>query len=96
MDRPAPGRAQDHSAGTTLPARLSSTQRGRGEAPLSEFAVDLDFIRNDEIASHRYYQEFLGRFGLRWFAGIPIRPPEGVSALSVQRKAVRGPFSVRE
>ena len=33
-------------------------------------ATDLDFTSADEIANHPYDQEFLGRFGLRWFAGV--------------------------
>ena len=58
--------------------------------------VDLDYFSNEEIERHPYYQEFLGRFGLRWSAVVRIAMPDGDCALSIQRTIEAGPFSVSE
>jgi DNA-binding CsgD family transcriptional regulator len=70
-------------------------ERYRGVPALKTrgIVVDFDFFTNEEIERHPYYREFLGRFGLRWFAGVPIRTPNGTCCLSIQRTIKQGPFS---
>lgn len=58
--------------------------------------VDQDFTTTDEIARHPYYQEFLGPFGLRWWAGIGFRSGDDVWCLAVQRRTKRGYFDLDE
>ena len=43
-----------------------------------------------------YYQDFLGRHGLRWFAGVKVGEGEDVWALVLQRTIAQGPFSPDE
>lgn len=57
---------------------------------------DLDFATSEEIARNPYYQEFLGREGLRWFAGVKIAIGEDLWCLSIQRSTKQGPFSPDE
>jgi DNA-binding CsgD family transcriptional regulator/PAS domain-containing protein len=57
---------------------------------------DLDFMTQDEIKRSPYYQEFLGREGLRWFAGVKIMAGEDAWCLSIQRSIDQGPFSKEE
>lgn len=59
-------------------------------------STEFDYISADEIARHPYYQEFLARFGLRWFAGIKVGSGEDVWCLSLQRSIVQGPFAPAE
>lgn len=58
--------------------------------------VDQDFTTTDEIARHPYYQEFLGPFGLRWWAGMGFRSGEDVWCLAVQRRTETGYFDLDE
>ena len=44
----------------------------------------------------KYYQDFLGRHGLRWFAGVKVGEGEDVWALTLQRTVAQGPFSSAE
>lgn len=59
-------------------------------------STEFDFINTDEIARHPYYQEFLARFGLRWFGGVKVGVGEDVWCLSLQRSVVQGPFAPSE
>jgi DNA-binding CsgD family transcriptional regulator/PAS domain-containing protein len=59
-------------------------------------ASEFDFTNADEIASHPYYQEFLGRFGLRWFGGVKVASGDDFWVCSIQRTIEQGPFSPRE
>jgi PAS domain-containing protein len=59
-------------------------------------ATDLDFMTIDAMGSHPYYQDFLGRHGLRWFAGIRVGRGEDEWCLSLQRKTDQEPFSVED
>lgn len=58
--------------------------------------VDQDFTTTDEIARHPYYQEFLGPFGLRWWAGMGFRSGDDVWCLAVQRRTEKGYFDLDE
>lgn len=57
---------------------------------------DLDLFKPEYIEKHPYYQEFLGPYGYRWFAGVRVAFGEDVWCLSIQRKIERGPFSNTE
>jgi hypothetical protein len=70
--------------------------RGLPRFKQSGFMVDLDYFSNEEIERNPYYQEFLGRFGLRWSAVLRIATPDGDCALSIQRTIKAGPFSASE
>lgn len=51
-----------------------------------------DYITPAEMDRHPYYQDFLARFGLRWFAALKVSAGEECWALSLQRTATQGPF----
>jgi DNA-binding CsgD family transcriptional regulator len=59
-------------------------------------ATEFDFTNAHEIASHPYYQDFLARFDLRWFAGVKVAVEDDLWVCSIQRTIERGPFSPRE
>jgi DNA-binding CsgD family transcriptional regulator/PAS domain-containing protein len=59
-------------------------------------ATELDIVTADEIATHPYWQEFLGRFGLRWFAGVKVASGDDFWCCSIQRTIQQGPFSPGE
>jgi DNA-binding CsgD family transcriptional regulator/PAS domain-containing protein len=58
--------------------------------------TDLDFTSADAIAHDPYYQDFLGRHGLRWFAGVKVAHGDDEWCLSIQRSIEQGPFSSAE
>lgn len=62
-------------------------ERHRGAALIRRngIAVDDDFITPEQIAKSPYYQEFLARHQLRWFAGLRIGVGDEVWCLSLQR-----------
>lgn len=57
---------------------------------------DTDFMDLDGIKKHPFYQEFLARHGLRWFAGIKVECGEEVWCLSIQRRIEQGPFPAED
>jgi DNA-binding CsgD family transcriptional regulator/PAS domain-containing protein len=57
---------------------------------------EFDFTTSEEMAKSPYYQEFLARHGLRWFAGVKVGEGEDVWALTLQRTVAQGPFSPDE
>jgi DNA-binding CsgD family transcriptional regulator len=57
---------------------------------------DLDFVTEDEIKRSAYYHDFLGRDGLRWFAGVKVAVGNDVWCLSIQRSIRQGPFERAE
>jgi len=59
-------------------------------------ADDLDFISQDEMKRHPYYQEFLQPHGLQYFAGVRMAAGDDLWCVSIQRSAQQGPFSPRE
>jgi DNA-binding CsgD family transcriptional regulator len=58
--------------------------------------TDLDMVTTDQIARAPYYQDFLGRHGMRWFAGVGFRVANELWLLSVQRSIAQGPFVGKE
>ena len=57
---------------------------------------EFDFTTSEEMARSPYYHDFLGRHGLRWFAGVKVGEGEDVWALTLQRTCAQGPFSPEE
>ena len=64
--------------------------------PRRGVSSEFDFTTPEEIAKSPYYQDFLGRYGLRWFAGVKVGEGEDVWALVLQRTIAQGPFSPDE
>lgn len=54
---------------------------------------EFDFTTSEEMAKSPYYQEFLARHGLKWFAGVKVGEGEDVWALVLQLTVAQGPFS---
>jgi DNA-binding CsgD family transcriptional regulator len=59
-------------------------------------AVDQDFASLEEMKSSPYYQEFLGRHGLRGFAGVGFKAGEDLWAVAIQRRIGQGLFDSDE
>lgn len=58
--------------------------------------TDFDIMSLDQMARHPYYQDFLVRFGFRWFAGVPLGSTDDPWCLSLQRTTTQFPFSQAE
>jgi DNA-binding CsgD family transcriptional regulator len=58
--------------------------------------TDSDVLTPEEAERHPFYQDFLGRHGLRWFAGVKIGQGDQACLLSIQRSLVEGPFASAE
>jgi len=73
-------------------------QRDRGLARILQrgVAVDLDFTTEEDIARSDYYNDFLGRHGLRWFAGLVAAAGSDQWVVSIQRSIAQGPFAAWE
>jgi DNA-binding CsgD family transcriptional regulator len=59
-------------------------------------AVDQDYATPEQIRRSDYYNDFLGRAGLRWFAGLGFNAADELWCMTVQRSAQQGPFTPRE
>jgi DNA-binding CsgD family transcriptional regulator len=70
--------------------------RGLDRSLRNGIVVDQDFISEDEARRHPYYQEFLHRWGRRWFAGLTVKVGGSILALSILRTSAQGPFIKRE
>jgi hypothetical protein len=57
---------------------------------------DSDVLTPDEAERHPFYQDFLRRYGLRWFAGVKIGQGDVACLLSIQRSVAEGPFPPHE
>jgi DNA-binding CsgD family transcriptional regulator/PAS domain-containing protein len=73
-------------------------ERNQGAAIMKKHGVvdDLDIVSIEEIKKRPYYQDFLGRVGLRWFAGVKVECGDDLWCLSVQRSVEQTPFSPEE
>jgi DNA-binding CsgD family transcriptional regulator len=59
--------------------------------------VDLDYATEDDFRKSDYYNDFLGRHGLRWFAGVAVAiARDDFFTLSIQRSLAQGPFAAGE
>jgi DNA-binding CsgD family transcriptional regulator len=72
--------------------------RDRGIARILQrgVTVDLDFTTEEDIARSDYYNDFLGRHGLRWFAGLAAAAGSDLWVVSIQRSIAHGPFVAEE
>src|SRR5690242_4583899 len=59
-------------------------------------ADDFDGMARENMPRHPYYQDFLGRHGLRWYAGVRVSCGEQFWVLSIQRSIDQLPFSPQE
>ena len=57
---------------------------------------EFDFTTSEDMAKSPYYQDFLGRHRLKWFAGVKMGEGEDVWGLCLQRTSAQGPFSPEE
>jgi len=73
-------------------------ERHRGVSKMVKHGVftDFDFTDMEEIKRHAFYQDFLGRFGLQWFAGVKISFGDDLWCLAIQRAVQDGPFAPDE
>ncbi|HEX4767735.1 MAG TPA: hypothetical protein VH414_15830 [Lichenihabitans sp.] len=58
--------------------------------------VDQDFTTPDQMDRSPYYRDYLGRFGLRWFAGLGFKAATETWCLALQRSADQGFFDPHE
>jgi DNA-binding CsgD family transcriptional regulator len=58
--------------------------------------TDQDVSTPEEMRSHLYYNEFINRVGLHWWAGVGFRSGSALWALSLQRTGRQGPFEKQE
>ena len=101
--RPVPIVPFSESLGTTCETYFNDgwveqDVRYRGIPTLLRNSVfcDLDCVTADEIKRSAYYQDFLGRDGLRWFAGVKVAVGKDVWCVSIQRSIKQGPFERAE
>lgn len=71
-------------------------QRGASIMMKSGVVDDLDITSFDQIKRLPYYQEFLAREGLRWFAGVKVSCGDSLWCLSIQRSLTQTPFTPEE
>jgi PAS domain-containing protein len=57
---------------------------------------EFDFTTSDDMARSPYYQDFLGRHRLKWFAGVKMGEGADAWGLCLQRTSAQGPFSPEE
>jgi DNA-binding CsgD family transcriptional regulator len=58
--------------------------------------VDQDHTSLEEMRRSPYYNDFLGRYGFQWFAGVAFNAGEDNWCLAIQRSPQQGPFSAAE
>lgn len=70
-------------------------ERYRGIHTLLEHGVasEFDFTTPEAMRRSDYYQDFLGRHGRQWFAGIGFHADTDFWCLSIQRSLSQGPYS---
>ena len=55
-------------------------------------STEFDFTSPDEMKRMPFYEEFLARDSLRWFAGVKLGEGDDVWCLALQRTIAQGPF----
>jgi DNA-binding CsgD family transcriptional regulator len=58
--------------------------------------TDQDVSTPEEMRSQPYYNDFINRVGLHWWAGVGFRAGSALWALSLQRTGRQGPFEEQE
>jgi DNA-binding CsgD family transcriptional regulator len=73
-------------------------QRNRGIPKLlsTGITVDQDHTSPEEMRRSPFYNDFLGRCGFQWFAGVAFDAGEDNWCLTIQRSPKQGPFSPAE
>lgn len=57
---------------------------------------DFDVMSVEQMRRNPYYQDYLGSYGLQWFAGIRISLGSDMWVLCIQRSIPQGPFPSEE
>jgi hypothetical protein len=71
--------------------------RERGYFIAGEVVTDRDVVTPEEIQTDPFYVEFLGRHGLKYFAGVTVSPDPHIEvAISIQRRADKPEYSAEE
>jgi hypothetical protein len=70
----------------------SVTRLARGEKVI----IDHDLFSDDELLRDPFYNEYILREGLKWFAGIVFSAGPSLWGLSIQRTPQEGPFNARD
>jgi len=77
------------------PREVKARLRGNG---LREVVTDRDLFTPEELDQEPWQRDFLDRFGLRWFASMPLRPTIEMAPffLTIERLKAADPFSDEE
>ena len=77
------------------PRETRARERGNG---LREVVTDRDLFTPEELDQEPWQRDFLDRFGLRWFASMPLRPLIEMAPffLSIERLKTSDPFGDAE
>ena len=59
-------------------------------------ANDLDIFSPEEIARSPFYQEFVARHGMKWWAAVAVQAGDHEFVVSVQRTPKQGRFTAGE
>lgn len=70
--------------------------RGIPKQLATGLATDEDCATIDELSHAALYSDFLGRFGLKWFAGVGFKVANQMWCLSIQRSPRQGHFEETE
>ena len=70
--------------------------RGIPKMLSSGIAVDQDCTSAEERRWSPFYNDFLGRHGLKWYAGVAFKAGEDNWGLAIQRTIKQGPFTAAE
>jgi DNA-binding CsgD family transcriptional regulator len=70
--------------------------RGVSRSLKGEVFGDDDVVTPEEMRRDPFYDTFLRRHGLRWFAGVPFRAGTAVWCVSIQRTPQQGMFTPQE
>lgn len=63
---------------------------------LEGITVDQDYVTPEFMETSSYYNDFIGRNGFKWFAGLEIKVGADRWAIAFQRTAKQGMFTVAE
>ncbi len=77
-------------------ARRDHRYQGVGKMLRTGTMVDQDFTTPDQMDRSPYYRDYLGRFGLRWFAGLGFKAASETWCLALQRSVDQGFFDPHE
>ena len=98
VERPVSYEVEDaaHAYATTRWLRDDFRLRSLPKMLRTGVAVDQDIVAPEAMAGMAFYDDFLGSFGLRWFAGVPFRDGDDTWCLTFHRTPDEGPFHEAE